>query len=586
MIAPTAVRFNTDHFIMGNTYRCTMALREYPTSTEELALLRHLGVKTGVSVRLYARQVSPTEENQIIHNATNRSRMERSNTNDLKQSVTAEANLQDVATLIATMHRNREPLLHCAIFIELSARDLDGLRALRDEVTTELVRAKLGADRIFLRQREGFLSSNPAGHNSFGSLFERVLPASSVGNLYPFNYSGKTDPNGFYIGRDRYGSNIIVDLDRRAEDKTNGNVLVLGNSGQGKSYLLKLLICNLRESGKSVLCLDPEHELVDLCNHLGGCFVDLMSGLYHINPLEPQIWSSDTEDDISDEVVTETNANLSKHISFLRDLFRSYKDFSDRHIDVIEIMLERLYDKWGMKDGMDFSVMSPTEFPIFSDLYSVILGVYENYEQEENPLYSKDLLQEVLLGLYSMCLGAESKIINGHTNITSSDFLVFGVKDLLNGSKNVTDMLLFNLLVYFRNKLLTEGNSVAVLDELHIWLSNPTAIDYIRGTLKRARKKQSSLILASQNLEDFMLPGVAEMTKPLFSIPTHHFLFNAGTIDKRFFMDNLQLEESEYELIRFAVKGECLYRCGNERYHLKVIAPPHKAKLFGTAGGT
>ena len=93
------------------------------------------------------------------------------------------------------------------------------------------------------------------------------------------------------------------------------------------------------------------------------------------------------------------------------------------------------------------------------------------------------------------------------------------------------------------------------------------------------------MLLASQNIEDFALPGIAEMTKPLFSIPTHQFLFNAGSIDRRFFMDNLQLEESEYELIRFPQQGVCVYKCGNERYLLQVIAPEYKKALFGTAGG-
>lgn len=49
-----------------------------------------------------------------------------------------------------------------------------------------------------------------------------MLPAGSVENLYPFNYSGKTDPHGFYVGRDKFGSNILVDFNQRAEDKTNG----------------------------------------------------------------------------------------------------------------------------------------------------------------------------------------------------------------------------------------------------------------------------------------------------------------------------------------------------------------------------
>ena len=586
LIAPTAVKFNTDHYICGGTYRCTLALRSYPASTEELALLRRLGEKSGVTLHIYNRKVSVAEEDKIIHNAENKNKLDRGSTSSMKQAVTAEANLQDVAALIASMRKNSEPLIHCAVFIELSARDPDSLRALRDEVTSELIRSKLGADRLLLRQREGFLSSNPAGRNTFGSQFERVLPAKSVANLYPFNYSGKTDPNGFYIGRDRYGSNIIVDLDRRTDDKTTANVLILGNSGQGKSYLLKLLLCNILESGKSAICLDTEHELVDLCSNLGGCFIDLMSGQYRINPLEPKLWDDGSEGDDPDAPAAfRQKTRLSQHISFLKDFFRAYKEFSDRHIDTIELMLGRLYAKWGMDDDTDFQPLSPRDYPVLSDLYDVIEEAYRNYDSEEYPLYPRELLQEVLLGLHSMCRGAESKFFNGHTNITSSRFLVFGVKGLLQASRNVKNALLFNVLSYLSDKLLTEGNTAAGLDELYIWLSNLTAIEYIRNSLKRVRKKESSMILASQNLEDFDVDGVRELTRPLFAIPTHQFLFNAGSVDKKFYMDNLQLEPAEFELIRYPQRGVCLYRCGNERYLLEVHAPPYKEKLFGTAGG-
>ena len=56
-------------------------------------------------------------------------------------------------------------------------------------------------------------------------------------------------------------------------------------------------------------------------------------------------------------------------------------------------------------------------------------------------------------------------------------------------------------------------------------------------------------------------------------------------VTKKFFMDNLQLEESEYALIRDPQRGSCLYKCGNERYLLQVQAPEYKQALFGTAGG-
>ena len=62
-------------------------------------------------------------------------------------------------------------------------------------------------------------------------------------------------------------------------------------------------------------------------------------------------------------------------------------------------------------------------------------------------------------------------------------------------------------------------------------------MEYVRNFSKRVRKKDSAVILASQNLEDFNLDGVREYTKPLFSIPTHQFLFNAGSIDAKFYID-------------------------------------------------
>ena len=116
MIAPSVVKFEPDHFICGNTFRCVWALREYPTQTDEQAILRHLGEKDGITLRIYTRQVTPAEEKRIIQNAANKNRMGSSNTNDLQQTITAESNLQDVASLVACMHRNREPLLHCAVY--------------------------------------------------------------------------------------------------------------------------------------------------------------------------------------------------------------------------------------------------------------------------------------------------------------------------------------------------------------------------------------------------------------------------------------------------------------------------------------
>ena len=584
-IAPGVVKFEVDHYIFGNTYRCVWALREYPASTESQAILRHLGEKSGVTLRIYCRQVSPGEEDRIIDNANKKNKLDGSDPNKLRQAVEAESNLRDVAELVHKMHREHEPLLHCAVYLEMTADSMEYLRQLQTDVLTELVRCKLNVDKLLLRQKQGFYCASPVGYNALGREFERVLPAGSVANLYPFNYSGKTDPNGFYIGKDKYGSNIAVDFDRRDSDKTSANILILGNSGQGKSYLMKLLICNLLETGKSVVSLDAEHELEELCGKLGGCFIDLMAGEKRINVLEVRCWNEDTdmETDESAPEAFRKSTLLARHVSFLKDFFRAYKDFSDPQLDTIEIMLSKLYRKWGISEETDLRQLKPGDYPVLSDLYALINNELVNYRN--GSLYTRELLQEVLLGLHSLCVGADAPFFNGHTNISDDRFLVFGVGGVLTAAKSLRNALLFNVLAYMSDRLLTAGNTVAALDELYLWLSNPVAIEYIRNCLKRVRKRDSALMMASQNLEDFDQEGVREMTKPLFAIPPHQFLFNPGSIGRRFYMDMLQLDEAEFELIRRARRGECLFKCGAERYHLKVIAPDHKAVLFGTAGG-
>ncbi len=585
MIAPSVIKFYTDYFICGNTFRCVWALREYPTSTSEQAILRYLGEKDGVTLRIYTRHVTAAEEKRIIANAANKNRMQRSSTNNLQQTVAAESNLQDVAQLAADMHRNREPLLHVAVFIEMISDSLDNLRILQTEVQTELVRSKLNVDKLMLRQQHGFMSVMPSGRNMFREQFERVIPASSTANLYPFSFSGKTDEQGFYLGKDRYGGNIIVDFDKRSDDKTNSNALILGNSGQGKSYLLKLILTNLREKGKGIISLDPETEFAELTLNLGGCFIDLMSGEYIINVLEPKTWVDGSNADEDAPQAFKCKTKLSQHISFLRDFFRTYKDFTDREIDTIELLLIKLYDNFNISDETDWSALKPADYPILSDFYALIEAEYQNYNPKQKNLYTAETLQNICLGLHSLCKGAESKFFDGHTNITDDNFVTFGVKGLLQASKNIRNALLFNVLSYMSEQLLTKGNTVASVDEFYLFLTNLTAVEYIRNFMKRVRKKESAVILASQDIEDFLTENVRELTKPLFAIPTHQFLFNAGTVDSTFYMDALQLEPSEYKIIRYPHRGMCLYKCGNERYCLCVIAPPYKAELFGKAGG-
>ena len=583
-ICPSTVKFFPHHYIVGDSYRCVWAIKEYPPSTEEQAILSHLADHSGVTLRIYNRVVDHREHDQIINHANRKNRLKLGDSN-ITEAVQAEQNLLDVTALLNELKRDNEPLLHCAVFLELKAKSLEELHSLKNDLRMETTQAKLSVDMLTLRQKEGFLSVMPFGRNQFGTQFERVLPASSVSNMYPFNFSGKTDPQGFYIGRDRFGTNIIVDLDRRADDKTTGSALILGNSGMGKSYLLKLLITNLRESGKSIIGLDAEGEMQTLAQNNGGCYLDFLDGRYMINLLEPKAWASEPVEDPDAPEAFRRSGRISQHIAFLKDWFRSYKDFSDMEVDTIEIMLSRLYENFHLTESTDFSKLKPTDYPIMEDLFELCMEEYRNFDPTGKPLYTEDILQRICLGLNSVCVGAESRFFNGHTNIEDNKFLIFGVKGIMDLNKKLRCAIEFNILSYMTHQLLSVGNTVATLDELYLFLDSPTTIEYIRNAMKRVRKMDSALVLASQNIEDFLIPSIREFTKPLFSIPTHQFLFNPGMVNDKEYIDALQVGQAEYDLIRTSMRGICLYRCGNERYLLQVLAPDHKKVLFGTEGG-
>ena len=163
-ILPGTLKFYSDHYVCGDSYRCVWAVKEYPPSTEEQAILSQLADRSHITLRIYNRLVDSAEQRKIIQNATRRNRL-RSGGDDVQETVEAEHNLQDVVQLLAELRKNREPLLHCAVFIELKAPDPEKLRELQSDVMMELTRCKINVDRLTLRQLEGFLSVLPFGSN-------------------------------------------------------------------------------------------------------------------------------------------------------------------------------------------------------------------------------------------------------------------------------------------------------------------------------------------------------------------------------------------------------------------------------------
>ncbi len=108
LILPGTIRFLTDHYIVGDSFRCVWVLREYPPSTEEQAVLAQLADRAGVTLRMYHRLVDAagTASDRAERNAQNKL---MSGGSDVSETVEAAGNLQDVVDLLANLRRNRRP---------------------------------------------------------------------------------------------------------------------------------------------------------------------------------------------------------------------------------------------------------------------------------------------------------------------------------------------------------------------------------------------------------------------------------------------------------------------------------------------
>lgn len=595
LVAPSVINFkrSPNYYILGGTYRCVYSVRSYTTETEKQHLLKKIGEQDGVTLHIYSDVLNAVERSKAFLQAEKRNKSNFSTSKNMEGKQVGVDNLSDLRALITKAHKTNEKFINCAVFIEMSAKSLEKLKQLKTTVDGFLSTANITKDPLYTQQRDGFVSVAPFGFNIFTNEFQRVLPASSVANLFPFSYSGKTDKKGICIGKDVNGSNIIVDFDKRDSNKTNGHIAIFGNSGEGKSFLMKQLITIFRQQRKNIYSLDVDDEYSELTDNLGGTNLDMMCGEYKINPLEPKIIMFDTQDSSFSHLYKtyDTQAILSSHISFIMAFFNTYNPgMTSTQLDVLEILLNKTYKRFGIDNHTDLSKISSESFPRLSDLYATAQEELNGYdrialEATVEILYTKEQLRSTVLAINSICIGRDSHYFNGYTNIPNANHVNFILKGVLELQENLKNAIFFNIFSYMQHKFFTEGNTAVFLEEIHEIIKSKIVVEYIRSFMKRGRKKDSDVVLASQNVDDLMLPGIVEYTRPLFSIPTHMFLFFPGKVQVDIFKSVTGLSNKEFELIGKSHQGFAFYMCGNERYHIQIIVPKHKSSLFGKAGG-
>jgi type IV secretory pathway VirB4 component len=391
------------------------------------------------------------------------------------------------------------------------------------------------------------------------------------------------------LGQTVTGGNMFLDLWQRDANITNSNYTIIGMSGQGKSYLQKKIISQMVIRGIVTWILDPENEYTHLTRSLGGTVYNCSSGEFIINPFHVRALRTEEDDmdtDNSVEIpIPEGQAMYFQHLSWLHDFYGVLLQGLDlTDLKALDILTQEVYAKKGIDEKTNFMSLPNTEYPIFSDLYAYI----ETQKEKGHEIVSDDILSKLLLNLHDCAHGSLGKIFNGHTNIRNDRLICFSMGELIQGSAERMKAALFNITTYIWSEICRHRKaSMLNVDELYLYLGeeNITMVKYLNFFVKRARKYNALIGIATQQLADCLHPAIVHYTTALFNNAATKFLFYPDKIDLELVKQKLQLSDGEMKCISRSNQKHCLVKIGNDRYYMKVGTLPFEKDLFGSAGG-
>lgn len=436
-----------------------------------------------------------------------------------------EAEVKEASDIISRMINNNEVVSYLTIYICVSAQEEKELLNKCNEVEREVQKLKLKIRPVtnFLLT-SGFKAVAPffTIQTELTEYFKRNILTSSFTGGFLFNTNTFIDKKGYYFGINQNGGIIIFNIWQKNSDRTNSNMVAVGSSGSGKSLTIKHIIYNELPTSK-ILIIDSEDEYTYLAKNLKGSIVNCGgSNTGHIlNPLQIRV-NKDDEEDLN---------SIALHFQFLHTFFEIlFPSLNDIEFSMLDLVLEDLYAKFGITQETDISKLGNTDFPKLEDLYYLL--------EKRNKKEPKDEYVKLLSLLRPISIGQASTIWNGYTDITiGNGITVFNTKNMQEFQVQYKRAQYYNIMSYAweilsKNK---EERDILVADECHILVDPniPQTLEYLRNISKRARKYNSSIIVITQSIEDFLNEKIKLYGQSLLANSTYKLFFKMDGQDLR-----------------------------------------------------
>lgn len=592
-LLPQKMVISSRYVEQSDFFRQTHIVKNFPASFSTTCLLTKIAQIKNTTFSMRLSQMTDGEAIKLINTQINNKaagRYSRKGTEQIKSDV----ELDNIKEFFEGVLKNSNHMYYLNIYIEVYASNLRELEERSKKVKNYLQSCYITSVMLLYEQKEGLWGVSPIGRDTL-TMSRNTLPSSSLAALYPFSYSSHNDAHGMYLGRTEDGGYVFLDPWFRDDNRPNSSICITGESGRGKSYLMKKIISQQIAKGNNVFILDPEGEYRDLIRKFGGTVLNCASGNFVINVFEIRTFR--TKDESDDEVDMELESNQSdnaffQHLSWLREIFKVMFPFiSGFEISQLMMLVKDMYIANGIDENTDLSKLAPTDYPTFTTLYEFIYDVLKH--REKYPFYEDTFedanIKKLILIIKDAYDGSLSPLFNGYTNITNARIIDFDIQQLITGSEERTQAYMFNVMTYLWSRFLKkENDSLLGIDELYLLMNRENIIiaKYLKDFVKRARKYLAAIIVATQQLGDFLDDAIYHISSALFNTPTYKFLFNPGELDFNKIQKLLGLNEGELSYLKTAKKRHCLLKIGtSDRYAMEVGSLPYEAELFGKAGG-
>ena len=495
-----------------------------------------------------------------------------------------QEHIETLSALLVTLQRDNEALMSVSIYITA----FDALATIKDPILKEgfntlrpavsdikkTLRRSWGEAGMTLSgmdflQLQGFIGSQVSAYDPMIKE-SRGIPTNTIAAMFPWVFAHMSDEGGIKLGS-ADGVPVFIDFFKRNEERVNSNMVIIGKSGSGKSFATKSLLTNLASEDAKIFILDPENEYTQLAHTLHGKVINVGNAVY--GRLNPFHIITALDDDEAGEEGGGPGGSFATHLQFLEEFFKQILPDIDRDaLEYLNSLVERLYLNFGITAETDLSDFKAQDYPIFDDLYDIVLAEFERTNNE----YLRQLLRSLVNYIAKFSTGGRNaNIWNGPSTITTDEnFSVFNFQSMLaNRNTTIANAQMLLVLKYIDNEIIKNRDYnlkyglnrkiVVVIDEAHVFIDTkfPVALDFMFQLAKRIRKYNGMQIVITQNIKDFVgSEEIARKSTAIINACQYSFVFGLAPNDMsdlcKLYEKAGGINEREQEDILGAKRGE------------------------------